>query len=278
MASGRNKNTVFTASGDRFIAEWNLDTLQPEPFAAKLSQPAYAVLFIEEFELLIAGNSVGGFHVIDVGEKKELHLFNIHTNGIYDLAFDKLRNQLIVAGGDGVLSIWSIPDFQLLRKIPLSGRKLRQLAISETKDFVAVACGDGSIRLLDLVLFNEIKNISAHENGVSAVSWHPTKPVLVSGGKDALMKCWNIKDDYAEVLSLPAHNFAIYSVAFHGSICATASRDKTIKIWDSASFEPLQKLDVKSGGHSHSVNKVLWMGQKLVSCGDDRQVIVWKIN
>jgi centriolar protein POC1 len=87
---------------------------------------------------------------------------------------------------------------------------------------------------------------------------------------------WSMQDNYACVLSVPAHNYAIYSIAFGHGICASASRDKTIKIWDELSFNPIQRLDTKSGGHSHSVNKLLFQHDHLISCSDDRQIICWK--
>ena len=85
LCPGRSADTVFTASGDRFVVEWNIRTLQQERFAVKLEHPAYKVLFISEFNLLIIGNSIGGLHVIDTTTKKELRYFTTHTNGIYDI-------------------------------------------------------------------------------------------------------------------------------------------------------------------------------------------------
>ncbi|PSR03495.1 MAG: hypothetical protein BRD50_05840 [Bacteroidetes bacterium SW_11_45_7] len=61
---------------------------------------------------------------------------------------------------------------------------------------------------------------------------------------------------------------------------ASASRDKTVKLWDAETFELLKVLDNKKfEGHVHSVNKLLWSHEHdlLISCGDDRSVIIWKV-
>ncbi len=278
MGEGSKPNTIFSAGGDKFVVEWNLLTGEQELLAVKLESPVFSVFFIKKENFLVAGTAVGGLHVIDISTKKELHHFTTHSKGIYDLHYQKEENQLIVLGGDGVLTVWSVPDFKLLRKIPLSSEKLRQIAVSEDHGLMAIACGDGTIRLLEPSFFSEIRSIDAHKQGATSVAWHPTKPVLLSGGRDAMLKCWNGREQYKCIVELPAHNYAIYTIVFNTAqqLIATASRDKTIKIWDANTLETLQKLDVKNGGHTHSVNKLLWKNDILVSCGDDRKIIIWQ--
>ena len=62
---------------------------------------------------------------------------------------------------------------------------------------------------------------------------------------------------------------------------ATASRDKTIKIWDSKTFEQLKVINKeKDRGYLNSVNKLIWStyNNYLISAGDDRAIIIWEIN
>ncbi len=242
-------------------------------------KPAYSAIFIDKYQLLIVGNSLGEMHMIDFENKKEIRHILHHTKGIYDFAFHVEDNVLLVAGGDGVLSVWSLPDLELIRNIPLCEEKIRQLAISPDYNKIAIACGDGKLRVLDHSYYNEIATIDAHKDGCTAVAWHPTKPVLVTGGKDAHLRCWNIADAYKEVLAIPAHFFAIYSIVFDdtGKMMATCSRDKTIKIWDAMTFDPLQRIEPGATGHTHSVNRLLINKQSLISCGDDRKIIAFEI-
>ena len=75
-----------------------------------------------------------------------------------------------------------------------------------------------------------------------------------------------------------AHEAGIYAVAFSadGTRLATAARDKTAKVWDAGTLDPLVRLDRAAGGHTHSVNALLWLGDTLVTCGDDKRIVAWK--
>ena len=64
-----------------------------------------------------------------------------------------------------------------------------------------------------------------------------------------------------------------------GTYFATASRDKTVKIWKTENRQLLLRINKEQqDGHLNSVNKVVWTEQGLVSTGDDRAIILWEIN
>ena len=83
-------------------------------------------------------------------------------------------------------------------------------------------------------------------------------------------------------MTIPAHMFTINDIVFSpdGKLMATAGRDKHIKIWDAEAFNLLKVIDrEKFGGHINSVNKLFWSNWNnyLISCGDDKAVMVWEI-
>ena len=91
-----------------------------------------------------------------------------------------------------------------------------------------------------------------------------------------------MKNNYEGVFSEPGHWFTINEIVFSpdGKFTATASRDKTIKIWDANSFKLLKVIDaVRGGGHINSVNTLLWSKYNnwLISGSDDRSIIIWEI-
>jgi WD40 repeat protein len=280
LAAGADAAHFISGSGDGLVAEWERDDPAKGRGLARVGEAVFAALVMPTHQLLIIGTEGGSLHVVDLRDRAEKHRFTVHRTGIFTLlALD--ADRFVCAGGDGLLSIWQAlpatengPRCTLLRQFPLVEEKLRGLALEPGGRHLAVACGDGSVRLLDTTLFNEHLTLEAHADGASSVAYHPTKPVLFSGGKDGHLRAWAVEEGYREVLALPAHRAAIYGLAFRadGSLLASAGRDKAVKIWDGSDLSPVARHERSTGGHTHSVNAVLWMGDTLLSAGDDRVI------
>jgi len=282
LEKGNEAHTFFSGSGDKFVAEWNLETLSPEKFAVKLESTIYSICNIPSKKILVVGLSNGDLHVIDLVNKKEIKHFTLHKDGVFDIKYLEATNSLFVLSAEGLLSVWDADTLDLLRKIELSDQKLRSIDFNQDQTSAAIACGDGSIRILDTKTLNETHRLQGHEKNVNVVAFHPNGRFLLSGGRDAHLRFWQIEEDYKLVRSIPAHNFAIYSIVFNknATLCATASRDKTLKIWDANTFDVLDRLDKKShNAHINSVNKALWHPYKdyLISASDDRSIMIWDV-
>ena len=106
---------------------------------------------------------------------------------------------------------------------------------------------------------------------------------LLSGSRDAHLKMWDLEKNCEMIFDEPAHWFTINDIVFHpsGQLFATASRDKSIKIWDAQSLQLLKVLEgARDGGHFNSVNRLFWSAHEgqLVSGSDDRSLIIWRVN
>jgi WD40 repeat protein len=284
--------SFYSGSGDGLVVKWDIARPDEGSSLVDVGQAIFALTVVPGKGLLIVGAECGDLHVVDVQGAREVQLLKAHSKGLYRILLLS-DDRLVCAGGDGSMSIWSIEGhvLSLIRQIPLSESKLRDLALSPNGEHLAVACGDGTIRILDTVLFNELYTLRPTTSndltsgealdgtlvGISAVAFHPTKAVLISGGKDGVVRTWQSSDRYRELLHFPAHKGTVYTIAFNaeGTRCATASRDKSAKLWDAADFAPMSRLDRVAGGHTHSVNTVLWCGSTLLTGSDDRRILGW---
>src|SRR5690606_32205554 len=205
-----------------------------------------------------------------------------HVKGIFAIT-ELPDGRLVIAAGDGTISVWTLDAnsrFSLQRKIPLSNDKVRGLALDPSGQMLAVACGDGSIHILNAADLNEQHTLPGHDIGANSLAWHPSKPVLVTGGKDGHLRLWRSDDGFRPLHAFPAHKDTLYAIAFSpdGHHLASASRDKSAKLWDAGTFDPLRKLDRSAGGHGYSVNALLWAGpHSLLTASDDKAIVQWNV-
>ena len=273
-----NPNLFLSASGDGKVVRWDRRMPDHGEQVADALKPTYCIHHDRERKLLFIGNSEGGLHMVDLAEGEELRHLHAHRLGIFRIVPLGME-RIMCSGGDGTVSVWKVPSMELERQVPLSEEKVRGIAVNPDGTLVAIASLDGRVHVLDAQDLNTLHTMDAHERGAASVCWHPTKPVLITGGRDGHLRFWRSDADFNLLQSIPAHRANIYGIAFNveGTVCATASRDKSVKLWDAATFDPVDRFELKQGGHTHSVNALLWCADgTLLSGGDDRRVLSWK--
>ena len=287
MDKGFSENTVFTGGSDRFIALWNLETLQAEKFSAALPAPIYTICHIPEKNILLAGTTTGSIHILDLDKKEEIKILQHHRAPVFDIQYSLKTNCFYTAGGDGNFAVCSLDTLSLLKMKKLSYDKVRSIAFNDMTSEIAVGLGDSNVLIFDLHTLDYKKDFIAHELaekivGANIVRYSPDGKFLLTGGRDAHLKIWK-SQSYELVKSIPAHNWAIYDIVFNpdATLFATASRDKTIKIWDAKTYQILKRITKENfEAHTHSVNKLIWSTYHnyLVSVGDDKMVMIREVS
>jgi WD40 repeat protein len=269
----------LTGSSDRFVAEWSFEKQSQTQFAVSVGKGVYALHLIQSTGQLLIGNADGGIHVIDLEKKAEQRFFDLHKKGCFGFCEIPSIGSVLSIGGDGMLTQWDTESLDWIRSIPLTSSKLRSITSSDELNRVAVGGNDGLIHILEPEMLNELHTIEA-KSEIYSLAFHPLKPVLISGHKDAHLRFWNT-EDWSLIREIPAHNFAIYDIAFSpdGHRCASASFDKTLKVWSAENFDSPTRIDRASHeGHRSSVNAVLWLdNNNLVSISDDKAIMIWNI-
>lgn len=272
-------NYLYTGSADKFVARWLLDTGEQDTFAIRFEHAVYSLELVGQ-SLLAVGLADGGLHFFDLDKRLEVKYFVQHTLGLFSMKYSAGLGYLFVADAAGNLSVWD-EHLNLTIYLPLDCGKIRSISIAANGEYLALACQDGCIRIFDTKHFNEIHTIRAHENGVTALLFHPLDPsILISGGKDALLKSWDWPNEHC-LKVVVAHTFAIYDILAlqEGKLLVTASRDKNIKLWQSQDLEFIKRLDFKQGGHRHSVNALSKVDEnRFVSVSDDKRILIWSIS
>ncbi|MCB0761928.1 MAG: hypothetical protein KDC12_10435 [Flavobacteriales bacterium] len=276
VCRGPEQHQVFSAGADRFVALWDIEEAEQLPFSVRLEHAAYAVHYSPSHCLLLAGNSRGHIHVIDFENRSERALIEFHGKGVFRFLELCTQDILLSVGGEGNMALWRLPEMQLVRQIPIGNHALRGLSVNADETLIALGCGDGSVRVFETTFFNEVYTWNGHSGTVNCTAFHPTKPVVLSGGKDGHLRMWSLTDD-REILSIEAHNYALYDLAFSmdGSLCATASFDKTVKLWNASTFDKPIRLNHPPRTAARSFNTLCWTAErKLVYSGDNKVISI----
>jgi len=282
LCQAEEEYLVFTAGSDRHVILWNLKTFTAEKVVAKAPTTIISLLYIKEFNYLLIGQIEGGVHVIDLELGKEVKYLKQHKGYVFDLKYLTTKKELVVSSGDGSISIWSLPDFRMLYQQQLCEEKIRKMDLSTDERSLALALGEGSIAILNTEDWSENNRVINFSSAVNSVRFFPEEGAILAGEKNAHLYKVDMTTSVIEQ-DLAAHNWAIYDIRFSPSakFFATASRDKTVKIWDRSTMKVLKRFEgIKDQAHTHSVNVLLWsnFNNYLLSAGDDASLKVWQIS
>jgi platelet-activating factor acetylhydrolase IB subunit alpha len=104
------------------------------------------------------------------------------------------------------------------------------------------------------------------------------KIYLASGGRDKLIKIWEVKEG-KEIATLVGHDNWVREVMFHpnGKFLISVSDDKTIRMWDLHSFRCIKKI---TEAHTHFVTSVSLSEKYMVAATGsvDNKIKIWDCN
>ena len=279
LEAGPEPTAFFSAGADGQVVRWRLDQPDLGELMARVPASVYALAFDPATGLLWAGQNYEGLHLIDPATKTEIQSLKLTTAAIFDIKI--YRQTAFVALGDGVVVVLDTNPLAIRKHLKASDQSARCIAVNPVEREFCVGYSDNNIRIFDLETYVLKRVIPAHLNSVFAVHYTPDFRHLVTGGRDAHLKVWDVEHGYALQHDIVAHLFTINHITFSpdGRWLATASMDKAIKIWDADTFRLLKVVDrARHAGHGTSVNRLLWTSyeQQLLSASDDRTISVWQ--
>lgn len=182
---------------------------------------------------------------------------------------------------NGRVVIYNTQNEAIVKEWEVTEYPVRSAKFICRKQWVICGADDVFLRVYNYNTTEEIKKWEAHVDYIRALAVHPTLPYVISGSDDATIKLWDWEKNWQCVRVFEGHEHYVMSLSFNPkdtNTFASASLDKTIKVWNLASSHPNYTLEGKDG-HTKGVNCISYYqgGEKpyLVSGSDDKTVKVW---
>ncbi|KAK2704617.1 hypothetical protein QYM36_016869 [Artemia franciscana] len=185
---------------------------------------------------------------------------------------------MLVSLYNGKIHVWNHQNQQLIKTFEVCSSPVRAGKFIARKNWIITGSDDYRITVFNYNTLERQHVVDAHMDYIRCLAVHPTLPIVLSGSDDMTIKMWNWDKNWACQKVFDGHSHYVMQIVFNpkdNNTFASASLDKTIKIWQLASSIPNFTLE----GHVNGINCLDYThaGEKpyLISGADDRLVKIW---
>ena len=184
---------------------------------------------------------------LETGEK--LSELTGHRDALYGIAFSPDGNQLATAGYDRIIQLWNPASGEKLRTLKGHNGAVYGIAFSPDGRVLGSAGGDSSVKLWNTSDGQRLDTFGQPTGEQFLTAFTPDSQFVIAGGADKQIRLWRwVSRDKAGINPLErvrfAHEDEITDLAIDpsGTRLATASADRTVKVWSLPALEPLQTI------------------------------------
>lgn len=166
--------------------------------------------------------------------------FKGHTDHVQAVVFSLDGKRVISGSRDGTIRVWDIESGEtIVRPITNSGGSINSFDLSPDGRHIVSGAMGTSISLWDAATGEPIgEPLIGHGNIIRSVTYSHDGKYIACGlhnlaRNSTVIQLWNAASG-TSFKYVPAHTDKIYSLAFSldGELLASASRDKTVLVWD----------------------------------------------
>lgn len=210
----------------------------------------YALAYSPNGDFLATGGKDCFVRLIDVASAREIRNQKAHWNFFVDaIAFSADSNFLFFGVGNNEVRVWDIKSWKEINKFKVSTGVVLTMAVSPDGKLIAVAGGNGIIRLVDTRTGNEKGELQGHtypligiRTGVRRVIFSPDGNFLASAGSDKTVRLWDVSTH--REIGIMHHEGGVWGVDFspNGKLLVSGSDDKTVRIWDISTTQQVGEM------------------------------------
>lgn len=179
---------------------------------------------------------------------------------------------------NGHVHVWNHETNQNVKSFEVCDLPVRAAKFVPRKNWIVTGSDDMQVCVFNYNTLERFHSFEAHSDYVRCVAVHPTQPFLLTSSDDMLIKLWNWEKAWSCQQVFEGHTHYVMQIVINpkdNNTFASASLDRTVKVWQLGSASPNFTLE----GHEKGVNCVDYYhgGDKpyLISGADDRLVKIW---
>ena len=275
MVLTNNGQTLVSASADKTIKVWNLETKKTIATLPGHRDTVRAIALSADEQTLASGS---GDQTIKIWNFQTFELMKRlipHAGPVWSVALSH-DGQILVSGNeDGSIKIWNLYSDKLLHTIQGHQGRVFSVAISPDGETLATGGLDKTIKVWDINTGELICAIAQHQDAVRSVIFSHDGKKLASASWDKTIKIWDWRTTQL-LHTLVGHTSRVVTLSLGSDqqTLVSGSIDHHIKIWDWQSGELLRTL----AGHSDWILAIATSPNKqiLVSSSKDKTIKIWQ--
>lgn len=179
---------------------------------------------------------------------------------------------------NGNAHVWNHESQTLIKSFEVTDLPVRAGKFVARKNWIITGSDDMMIKVFNYNTLEKVYGFEAHSDYLRSLQVHPTQPYLISSSDDMTIKLWDWDKKWMCIQVFEGHTHYVMQIIINpkdNNQFASASLDRTIKVWQLGSASPNFTLE----GHEKGVNCLDYFhgGDKphIVSGADDRTVKIW---
>lgn len=220
---------LFASCADDYTVKvWSLQTRKCLFTLSGHLDYVRTVFFHNDLPWIISASDDQTIRIWNWQNRQEIACLTGHNHYVMSAMFHPKEDLIVSSSLDQTVRVWDISGLRKKHSAPSSTIHSSfedQLARAHAPQQDIFGNTDAIVKFV----------LEGHDRGVNWASFHPTLPLIVSGGDDRVLKIWRMSETKAwEVDSCRGHTNNILCCQFHPyqDIIISVSEDKTIRTWD----------------------------------------------